>query len=220
VTATSGMVLPLELDAPSQKRFEQYAGFSKGVEPRNYDRDTAAGSERLLYPYLGDVFGGGASMAFRRQNLLAAGGFDPALGAGSPTKGGEDMFAFSEAVLRGGVAVYEPRSLCWHEHRKDAEALEEQVYGWGIGLGAVLTKLLLTEPRFYASGVRSLPIALKLTRNRRKASKSGGDQGGAITRPKDLLRLQRKGILRGPWLYFKSVRRARRLKLHDVIRNG
>jgi GT2 family glycosyltransferase len=215
VAATSGMVLPFELESPAQKRFEQYAGFSKGVERRCYDRKGGVGAERLLYPFLGDVFGGGASMAFRREGLLAAGGFDPALGAGSPTKGGEDMFAFTEAVLRGGETVYEPRSLCWHEHRKDADALQEQVSGWGIGLGAVITKLLLTQPRFYAAALRSVPVAAELLQSRRTKS---GTQGGASTRPEDLLRVQRKGISRGPALYFKSLRRARRLGLHDVIR--
>jgi GT2 family glycosyltransferase len=217
VTATSGMVLPLELESPAQKRFEQYAGFSKGVERRGYDRKGGVGAERLLYPFLGDVFGGGASMAFRRQVLVAAGGFDTALGAGSPTKGGEDMLAFTQAILRGGETVYEPRSLCWHEHRKDSEALQEQVSGWGVGLGAVLTKLLLTEPRFYAAALRSLPVAADLLRSRRSTAKSGVPQGGAGTRPEDMLKVQRRGISRGPALYFKSVRRARRLGLHDVI---
>jgi GT2 family glycosyltransferase len=216
VAATSGMVLPLELETPAQKRFEQYAGFSKGVEPRRYDRNGGVGAERLLYPFLGDVFGGGASMAFRRQGLLAAGGFDPVLGAGSPTKGGEDMLAFTEAVLRGGETVYEPRSVCWHEHRKDTDALQEQVSGWGIGLGAVLTKLLLTEPRFYAAALRSVPVAADLLRSRRKSARSETVRGGASTRPGDMLRVQRRGISRGPALYLKSVRRARRLGLRDV----
>jgi O-antigen biosynthesis protein len=220
VTAVSGMVLPLELETPAQKRFEQYVGFSKGVERRSYDLQGGTGAERLLYPFLGDVFGGGASMAFRREELVAAGGFDPALGAGSPTKGGEDMFAFSKAVLRGGETIYEPRSLCWHEHRKDPDALREQVNGWGIGLGAVLTKALLTEPRFYVAGLRSVAIALDLWRSRRDLANSGAARGGAVTRPKDMLRIQRQGILRGPLRYFESVRRARRLGLHDVINNG
>jgi GT2 family glycosyltransferase len=220
VAATSGMVLPLELETPAQKHFEQYVGFSKGVERRSYDLKGGTGAERLLYPFLGDVFGGGASMAFRREELVAAGGFDPALGAGSPTKGGEDMFAFSKAVLRGNETVYEPRSLCWHEHRKDPGALREQVNGWGIGLGAVLTKALLTEPRFYVAGLRSVPLALDLVRSRRDLATSGAARGGAVTRPKDMLRVQRQGILRGPLRYFKSVRRARRLGLRDVINGG
>ncbi len=37
VMACSGMVLPLELQTEAQKHFEQYAGFSKGLERRSYD---------------------------------------------------------------------------------------------------------------------------------------------------------------------------------------
>ena len=51
-------------------------------------------------------------MAFRRDVLLAVGGFDPALGAGTPTGGGEDIAAFTDVMLGGGRLVYEPRSVC------------------------------------------------------------------------------------------------------------
>jgi glycosyltransferase involved in cell wall biosynthesis len=79
VTATSGMVLPLELETEAQKRFEQYGGFSKGMERKSYGLRTGRVAGRALYPFLGDRFGGGNSMAFRRGELVAAGGFDTAL---------------------------------------------------------------------------------------------------------------------------------------------
>ena len=37
VTATTGMVLPLAMETTAQKRFEQYADFSKGTHQRCYD---------------------------------------------------------------------------------------------------------------------------------------------------------------------------------------
>jgi glycosyltransferase involved in cell wall biosynthesis len=218
VTAACGMVLPLELETEAQKRFEQYGGFSKGLEQRTYDLRVGRAARPLLYPFLGDLFGGGNSMAFRRKELLDAGGFDTALGAGSPTGGGEDIYALSTSVLRGGRVVYEPRSLCWHEHRKDDAGLHGQVFSYGIGLGAIMTKALSSDPRFYVAVARSVPTVL---RSCRRSSDSADDQrAGASTEAShaELLRAHRRGIIRGPLRYAEGVVRAHRLGLVDVIR--
>jgi O-antigen biosynthesis protein len=215
VTAACGMVLPLELESEAQKRFEQYGGFSKGLQQRAFDLQSGRETRPLLYPFLGDLFGGGNSMAFRRRELLDAGGFDPALGAGSPTGGGEDIYALSTAVLRGGRVVYEPRSLCWHEHRKDDAGLHGQVFSYGIGLGAVLTKALTSDPRFFVAAARSVPILL---RSRRSSPDSTNEletpaAENAATSRAELLRAHRRGILRGPVKYAEGVVRARKLGL-------
>ncbi len=86
---------------------------------------------RLLYPFVNGVIGVGNNMAFRRAEIIATGGFDPALGAGSAAGSCEETWAFSKAILRGGRIVYEPRALCWHEHRKDGDALRDQIFGYG-----------------------------------------------------------------------------------------
>jgi O-antigen biosynthesis protein len=219
VTASCGMVLPLELETEAQKRFEQYGGFSKGVERRSYEMGAAQGVSRLLYPFLGDVFGSGNSMAFRRAELVAAGGFDPALGGGSPARAGEDIYAFSTAILRGGRIVYEPRALCWHEHRKESGALRGQMFDYGLGLGAIMTKALSTDARFYPAAARSLPIALRLWRQRRASlGTDAGGGAGTPAFPRGLAQAQRAGMLRGPARYLASVIRAHRLRLRDVIR--
>jgi O-antigen biosynthesis protein len=217
VTATCGMVLPLELQTEAQKRFEQYGGYSKGVQRRSYDLRTGRAATRLLYPFFGNVFGCGSSMAFQREELVAAGGFDPALGAGSPAGGGEDIYALSTAILRGGRLVYEPRSLCWHEHRKDGDALRGQVFGYGVGLGAIMTKALTSDPRFYAAVARSVPIALGSRRRGRASAGEDAMAGSSAAAFREaLLRAHREGIVRGPLRYAEGVVRAHRLGLGDV----
>ncbi len=219
VTATCGMVLPLELETEAQKRFEQYGGFSKGLERRTYDLLTGRSTRPLLYPFLGDLFGSGNSMAFQRSDLLAAGGFDPALGAGSLTGGGEDIYALSTAILRGGRLTYEPRSLCWHEHRRDGNGLRGQVFSYGVGLGAIMTKALTSDPRFYASAARSVPVALSSSwRRRASASRQPKTRDDVTAFREELLQAHRRGIVRGPLRYAEGVVRARRLGLSDVIR--
>jgi O-antigen biosynthesis protein len=220
VTVACGMVLPLELQTKAQKLFEQYAGFSKGMQRRSYDLSSGPVAGRLLYPFVNGTIGVGNNMAFRRPELIATGGFDPALGAGSAAGSCEETWAFSKAILRGGRIVYEPRALCWHEHRKDGDALREQIFGYGVGLGAVLTKALMHDPRFYPTAARSLRIALGVQWRERMSA--GGtspmSNGGPISRPVELLRARREGVVRGPVRYARGVLRTRRLGLGKVIK--
>ena len=215
VGATTGRVLPLELATPAQKRFEQYGGFAKGLRRCEFDLHCNRADHRLLYPFWGGVFGSGNSMAFRREALIAAHGFDPALGAGSRALAGADIDALSAVVLHGGRLVYEPRSLCWHEHRRDDEALRRQVFNYGVGFTAILTKALLHDRRFAAAAARSVPVAWSL---RRARSASGRDL--AATTTPELARLERRGMLRGPTRYVDSVAWSHRLGLQRVIDGG
>lgn len=214
VGCVTGMVLPLELETPAQKQFELYAGFSKGLTRHVYDLTGHRAPERFLYPYWGGVFGSGNSMAFRRAQLVEAGGFDPALGVGSRALAGADIAALSAVVLCGDSLVYEPRALCWHEHRRDDDALRRQVFNYGVGFTAILTKSMLRDRRFPRAVARSIPVALKLRRTRRNAN--GAAQPPGL--PRELARLQRDGMLRGPGRYVRSSRWARRLALADAIK--
>lgn len=212
VGCVTGMVLPVELETPAQKQFELYAGFSKGVSRRRWDLRSRESTDRFLYPYWGGVFGSGNSMAFRREVLLTSGGFDPALGAGSLALAGADIEAMSAVVLRGLSLVYEPRSLCWHEHRRNDDALSRQVFNYGVGLSAILTKFMLHDRRFPGAVARTVPLMLQ----RRRARQVGSD-ADLPGLPPNLAALQRRGLIRGPARYARSVRWARRLGLDAVL---
>jgi O-antigen biosynthesis protein len=217
VSVSCGMVLPLSLSGESEKLFEQYGGFSKGLRRRSFDRELGQAPGRLLYPFINGIVGVGNSMAFRRAELVADGGFDPALGAGSPGHAGEETCAFSSAILRGGRVVYEPRALCWHEHRGDAGALRGQVYGYGVSVGAILTKALLSDRRFWRTAAGALPVALAGAGASTGRSRAPDRPGG---RPDHLRRARIEGIVHGPLRYAQGVRRARRLSLGRVIHGG
>ena len=75
--------------------------------------------------------------------MRALGGFDVHLGAGSPGRGGEDQDAFLRVILNGRRIVYDPRAIVWHYHRRDVAALKRQIRGSGVGLSAIITKLML-----------------------------------------------------------------------------
>ncbi len=205
VMAVTGLVMPLSLESAVQKRFEQYAGFGKGVRGESYDMVANRAEDRFLFPYWGGMFGSGNSMAFRHDALGAVGGFDPALGAGTPTGGGEDLAAFTDVILRGGRLAYEPRSVCWHEHRVDEDGLSNQVRNYGIGLTAVFWRYLWRDWRFTATVVRSVPMVMRLLKSR-------SDDRQVDRLPGDLAKLESRGRLVGPWRYAISRRNARRFR--------
>jgi GT2 family glycosyltransferase len=206
VAMVTGIVLPLELTTRAQKWFELYAGFSKGLTPRIYDNDLHKANDRLLYPYWGAIYGSTNNMAFRRAELIALGGFDPALGGGTPACGGADMDVMTRIVLAGRTIAYDPRALVWHEHRRDEAALRRQLFAYGVGFTAALTKPALRDPRFLAAAIRSIPIlANVIARDRRLAADPLQPR-----LPSELSRLERRGMVAGPRAYLRSAALARR----------
>jgi O-antigen biosynthesis protein len=223
VGVVTGLVLPARMDTPEQRWFEEYSGFGKGLEPRLYDLDEHRAPENLLYPYWGAAFGSGNSMAFRRGVIEGIGGFDPALGAGSPARAGADVEAFSHAILEGSRLAYEPRALCWHDHRTHSAALKRQTFAYGAGFTAILTKSVLREPRL------ALEMARQLAGVMRRTGGGGGGSGSprelgrlrnqfAMSRTQGTLGVQLGGYLAGPALYMRSVLWARRRRLDRVLK--
>jgi glycosyltransferase involved in cell wall biosynthesis len=212
VAVACGMVLPLALETDAQKRFERYLGFSRGVERKVHDLRSGRAEGLPFYPFFADVFGSGNSMAFRRSHLLLSGGFDPALGAGSPARAGEETDVFSRAILDGNRIVYEPRALSWHEHRRDFDALKDQIFGYGVGVGALIVKAALSDARFYRAA--ALRVAQLVSGGGRAGSRAGERE-----LPPDfaaLLRARRAGIARGPLRYAQGVAQARRLGFYRM----
>ena len=52
---------------------------------------------------------------------------------------------FLRVILAGGRICYLPSALIWHRHRTDTQALREQIYSYGYGLGAYVAKHLLNR---------------------------------------------------------------------------
>jgi GT2 family glycosyltransferase len=223
VAVTTGLVLPASMETPEQEWFERHSGFGKGFTRMVFDLDDHR-VERVLYPYWGAAFGSGNSMAFRRSALVASGGFDPALGVGSRALAGGDIDAFSTMLVRGHRLVYEPRAVCWHDHRADRASLERQIFGYSVGFSAIMTKWALRRPRLLRDLAGALlRMSVPSTHHR---SRGGTELPHEIERLRTQLRMSRRqGILAlqlrgyalGPLFYIRSVLWARRLRLHEAI---
>lgn len=202
---STGLVLPAELETQAQVWFEEFGGHSKG---RAFSRQVIdplePGCQHPLYPL--PAFGAGVSMGFRADALDEIGGFDPALGAGSPAGGSEDTAIFSQVLLNGHALVYTPDAIVRHYHRPDLAALERQLAGYGRGLTAYYTKMVLDRPRLLLELARLAPTALH-------DLLSGGstrNAGLGEEFPRELTRGQVKGMLDGPRAYLRGRRAIRR----------
>jgi O-antigen biosynthesis protein len=144
VMAVTGLVVPLELETEAQLLFEQYGGFGRGFE-RQWYRVDGESSERAATRHGGaGRFGTGANMAYRRSLFERIGGFDPALGAGTVTNGGDDLEMFFRVLKEGYTLVYEPSAIVRHRHRREYAQLRTQIVNNGVGFYAYLVRSAMT----------------------------------------------------------------------------
>ena len=85
-------------------------------------------------------FGAGCNMVFRREAVLALGGFDEALDTGPPLPGGGDLDIFYRVARAGAADRLRARMLVYHQHRQDRDALRRQYWTWGPGFMAFVAK--------------------------------------------------------------------------------
>ena len=203
IGCVTGMVLPARLDTPAQELYEQYGGFRKGrgFSPEIFSRHDP---QSPLYPI--PPFGTGACIAFRREALDRIGGFDVALGPGTPARAGADLLAMTMVLLAGYRIAYEPAALMRHDHRRDLGGLRRQQEGYGTGLTAYYAALLRHRPSVLPELIRLVPTGIGYLR---KADFPG------TTAPLDLLGglkwRKRRSMLMGPVAYARSVRRQARV---------
>lgn len=139
VAAVTGPGFAYALDTPSQVRFEETGGFSRGLKRRAWDWSN-------LPPVMSSAAGAGANMIYRRSVLLGLGEvFPPELDAGTATQSGGDMYAMYKVLAAGHRIVYDPATYIYHQHRPDQESLHKTFWGYGVGLSAALAKLLVEE---------------------------------------------------------------------------
>jgi GT2 family glycosyltransferase len=209
---STGLILPARLTTPAQVLLESHGGFAKGFTPRTYDPARPPGDEPL-FPFTAGRFGSGANMAFRTAVLRSVGGFDPATGAGTAARGGDDLYGFVRVLAQGHRLHYTPYALVWHHHRETWRDLETQAYGYGAGLTAYLTAVLVNRPAllpaFLARLPRGLAHARTLTAVRGTDAADGtGTPGDHDVRthpwPRRLSRLQRRGMVYGPVGYLRA----------------
>jgi hypothetical protein len=136
--------------------------------------------------------------------LRALGGFDVELGAGTATRGGEDLDAYLNVLRAGHRLVYQPRALVWHPHQLDLPGLSRQIHRYGIGLSAALSKRLAGGRDERRAILRRLPAGLAYAVHPGSAKNRSKGPGY----PARLTLLELAGMLRGPITYGLARRSA------------
>ena len=85
----------------------------------------------------------GCNMAYRREALLAIGGFDPAYHAA-----GDDVDVCWRLQARGLPIGFAPSALVWHRHRRSVRAYWRQQ----VGYGEAETQLMGNHPERFLNG--------------------------------------------------------------------
>lgn len=201
----SGSVLPSSLATEAQLRFQEFGGYQRSfVETELHLSLDPAPSK--LFPFHPRLVGTGANMAFRTEALVSVGGFDEALGAGTPARGGEDIDIGVRMLLAGHLVVRQPAAVVWHEsHRTNAD-LASQIEDYGCGLAAAFTKFA-GKRSIAPMMLRKVPAGLGVLLR----SDSVKNDARSSAYPVELRAAEWKGLRAGPLGYRRSLRQARRL---------
>ncbi|WP_186315159.1 glycosyltransferase family 2 protein [Curtobacterium sp. BH-2-1-1] len=229
VACVTGLVPSAELRTPTQRWFDERVTWARNTRRRVF-RAAEPPADLPLFPFSVGAFGTGANVSLRRSAAVALGGFDDALGVGTPTKGGEDLDVFVRVLSSGAALAVEPSAVVWHRHRSEPAALRAQAVGYGAGLGAWVTKLVLHPRTALAVVRRAVPALRRLgSLGQDDGGRSAGAPGvvaaaGAVgvgssgawavdeelrAATVGLRRIELTAVLGGPWRYLVS-RRARR----------
>ncbi|WP_338888920.1 glycosyltransferase family 2 protein [Rhodococcus sovatensis] len=210
VTCVSGIVPSGEIRTHAQAYFDRRVGWASSVTPRIYDLAHPP-ADVPLFPFQVGMYGTGANFAVRRSRMFDLGGFDEALGVGSPTNGGEDLDMFFRVLMAGDKLVYEPAAIVWHRHRADSDALAVQARGYGLGLGAWLTTVATNRRAATLAArvaVRRLGSAIRLSAKMSKVASPPDDLAADL--PEGIGRMELLSIAKGPGALRRSRREGRR----------
>ena len=204
VMAVTGDVAADGIETRSARLFEAYGGLGRGAEPLRVDGTWFREFRRAVPTWR---LGGTANAAFRAAIFRdpAIGLLDESLGAGTPAGCSEDTDLFYRILRAGHRIVYEPAAVVRHRHRATMPALRRQLYAYAKGHVAyhlttltrdgdlrAIVRLALEMPELYWWRVRT-----RLT--------------GESEYPLSLVAVEIAGFLAGPWAWWRSRLRARRL---------
>jgi glycosyltransferase involved in cell wall biosynthesis len=159
IAATTGIVLPQELETEAQLLFETCWSFNKGFVPREFAATFFQNTRRLGCPTW--EIGAGANMAFRRDVFERLGGFDERLDVGAAGCSGDSEMWY-RVLANGWACRYEPSAVVFHQHRRDTVALNRQIFAYMRGHASALLiqferyrhwgnlrRVFLTLPAYY-----------------------------------------------------------------------
>ena len=202
VGLATGLVPSAELESHAQAMLDLRVSWGSGFESRLYDvGENHPGTP--FFPYSAGVFGTGANFALTRAAIADVGEFDEALGASSPSAGGEELDMFLRVIKRGWTIAYEPAAVVWHYGQREMDIVH-QMRSYGRGLGAYAFKHITRGGG--GDMARHVPSALARLVTERRASAEGRRM------PLRLRVAELVGLAQGPCGYVRGLRRVRAIR--------
>jgi GT2 family glycosyltransferase len=198
VGMVTGLVLPREIESLPQWWFEGYNSYSRGYQKSIFDIAEHR-PKKLFFPYIVGIMGVGASVAYRKSVFTDIGHFDTRFGTGGPLFGAEDEDIFFRVITAGYQVVYQPKAIAYHLASSEYADLQRRAYRYSLAMTAYITKHLLARPWRIITFVAKLPIALVLL----MLPASYHNTKRPIGYPAELKKLERKGMLQGPFAYLR-----------------
>ena len=174
IGCVTGVSLPRERAAESRLTPEHWRGLREGLCRTTY-RSLDARPERPDLPFAAGTLGSGLGIVMLTEAGRSVGGFDPALGPATLTRGGECLDLLIRLLRRGYALSYEPRAIVWRERPADAPGQRREVYRHGVGFGATLGKQLIAGPG-RRNALRAVPV--RRSPGRREALATSAGSGG------------------------------------------
>jgi GT2 family glycosyltransferase len=208
VALVCALVASGEVRTRPQAWFDNRVSWDDARSPRQF-RLADPPSDVPLFPFQVGAYGTGACFAVKRGVYEKVGALDVAMGPGTPTMGGEDIDLFVRIVCADWAVAVEPAAVVWHRHRAEISALKTQARGYGIGLGAWLTKTAL-NPRLMRLALPLLPAAVARIRTLATGGSADPEQvdrefGLPHGYTRQLGHLEVRWALAGPVRYARAV---------------
>lgn len=123
-----------------------WLGAREGQEGTADVATTEGQDERVLDRTTRGVLGHGASMAVRREALVAIHGWDEAMGAGGRFRSSPELDVFDRVLAAGWVGRYVPQARARHDQWRTEQQLAKLHFRYAMGAGARMAKLRRTDP--------------------------------------------------------------------------
>jgi len=208
VAVVCALVASGEIRSRPQAWFDNRVTWDDARIPRQY-RLADPPDDVPLFPFQVGAYGTGACFAVQRRVYEQIGALDVAMGLGTPTMSGEDIDLFVRIICAGWAVAVEPAAVVWHRHRAEISALRTQARGYGVGLGAWITKTAL-NPKLLRIALSLLPAAMGRIRTLATGGSADPEQidrdfGLPIGYTRQLGHLEARSALAGPVRYVRSV---------------
>jgi glycosyltransferase involved in cell wall biosynthesis len=149
IAAMTGLVIASSLDTESQQLFEKHWSFNRGYQEKIFDHSFLQ-AHLSSGPPVWEI-GAGANMAFRKSVLDKVGYFDERLDVGAAGCSGDSEIWFR--ILKHNMTIlYQPLAVVHHEHRKEMQALQNQIFHYMRGFAAAA---LIQQEQHEQAGYRT-----------------------------------------------------------------